>query len=146
MKHLAQGGLHHDALAGQSGEEQIPLPEKPVLPRDERGAALLEVLVALVLITTSGLATIGALDAALRDAIALEAIEAQQQHANALLQDYSLLSRGDLDQRIGEQHVGPLFVRVTRPQRALYRVAVGELTHPDRELLATVLLRTADPQ
>lgn len=117
-----------------------------MLPRNERGAALFEVLVALVVITSSGVATIGALDAAMRNAIELEAIEAQQQHANALLQDYSLLSRGDLDQRIGEQHVGPLFVRVTRPQRALYRVAVGELTHPDRELLVTVLLRTPDPR
>ncbi len=133
-------------MAGQSGEGQILSPEKPVLPRNERGAALFEVLVALVVITSSGVATIGALDAAMRNAIELEAIEAQQQHANALLQDYSLLSRGDLDQRIGEQHVGPLFVRVTRPQRALYRVAVGELTHPDRELLVTVLLRTPDPR
>lgn len=113
--------------------------------RGERGAALLEVLIALVLITTAGLGTVGLLDGALRAERDIDAVETLQRHANKLLQAYSLLSRGDLDQRIGQQEIGPLLVRVSRPQRVLYRVSVSEILHPDRELLVTVLLRATAP-
>lgn len=109
--------------------------------RGEGGAVLLEVIVALALITTAGLASIEVLGAAVQEIGALDAKEQHQAKAQRLLLSYSLMSRRQLDQRIGSQDAQEMFIRVARPQRELYRVAVGDLQYPNFEMLVTVLFR-----
>ncbi len=105
-----------------------------------RGVALLEVLVAL---TIFGIAALGALEQ-------LAQLAQTQRHNTArellladedrLMTAVSLLTREDLDRRLGRRQVGPLAVDIQRPRPALYRVEIGSAAFslPD---LTTLLYR-----
>lgn len=113
--------------------------------KNERGVALLEVLVALTLIGTTGLAAIGMLNAAVNDMRMISARETAQTAAQSLMVRYAVMSRRELNQRIGQEEIGTMFVRVTRPEAELYRVAVGQLASRTDEMLVTVIHRPRDP-
>ncbi|MEK7668875.1 MAG: type II secretion system protein [Gemmatimonadota bacterium] len=107
----------------------------------ERGAALLEVLAAIVILAIAGLALVellGGETRALSGAIALERELADEER---LLAAYALLSRTDLDRRVGATETGPYHVGIQRPERALYRIAVGRTAAPGVEDLVTVVFR-----
>ena len=109
--------------------------------RNERGVALLEVLVALVILATAGIALTELVGAGLlgeRDARAREAILATE---DRLLAALTLLRREELDQRIGRRQLGELIVDVQRPEPTLYRIALLQLTSPHVEDLVTVVYR-----
>ena len=113
----------------------------PHASRGQRGAALLEAMIALAILATAGLGTVGLIAAGLRserDAVDRERTVAA---ADRVLTASTLLLRAELDQRLGDRRVGELIVRVARPEPALYRIAVASVAHPEMELLTTVVYR-----
>lgn len=111
--------------------------------RNDRGIVLLEVLVALVVLATAGIAlveTVGAGLRAERDAREREKVLGQEER---LLNAHTLLNRSELDQRIGRREIGEFIVDVQRPERTLYRIAVIQEQSPQVEDLVTVVYRAA---
>jgi len=109
--------------------------------RNDRGVVLLEVLVALVILATAGIAlveTVGAGLRAERDAREREMILGEEER---LLNAHTLLNRRELDQRIGRRQIGEFIVDVQRPERALYRIAVIQVQSSQVEDLVTVVYR-----
>lgn len=109
--------------------------------RGKRGVALLEALVALAILSAAGLGAIGLLGAGLRaerDARERERTLATEERVLAAM---TLLNRDELDQRIGRRTVGEFVVGVQRPERTLYRMAIGERQSAQVEDLVTVVFR-----
>ena len=109
--------------------------------RAERGAALLEAIVALAVLATAGTALVAALGAALRSEAELARRETTLAAADRVLTAMTLLTRNDLDQRLGSHPVGEFIVSVQRPRPELYRIAVAEAAAPEVETLVTVVYR-----
>ena len=106
--------------------------------KGSRGVVLLEVLAALTIFAFSAASALALLDqlaAAQQHAHRAEAVAADQ---DRLLTAYSLLTREDLDRRLGARPVGAYLVEVQRPTVTLYRVAVGDSGGAQ---LATLLYR-----
>lgn len=109
----------------------------------ERGAVLLEVLVALTILTVAGLSLVGLLSAGVRaeqDALRRERVLADEERVLAAM---TLLTRGDLDRRLGRHDVGEFVVNVQRPERTLYRIVIGQRSSAHVEDLVTVVFRRA---
>ena len=107
----------------------------------ERGIALLEVLAAVVILTTAGLSMIALVAQATDSARMSKAREAEQADESRLLAAETLLSRRDLEIRLGRRTAGPYVVTVARPERTLYRIAVSRQEAADVEDLVTVVFR-----
>ena len=110
----------------------------------EQGAVLIEVLAAIAILSVAGIALVelvGAGASSTRIAAQREAEVADQER---LLTAWSLLSRTDLDRRIGRREVGQYFVEVQRPERGLYRLAIGRVEAPQMEELVTVVWRAGE--
>lgn len=104
-----------------------------------RGVALLEVLVALVVLGFAGLALVEVAAQGLRALGHAQAVERRVADEDRLLAAYTLLDRRDLGQRAGLHRVGPYDVRVDRLDFTLFRIAVGPAGEPAD--LATVVYR-----
>jgi type II secretory pathway component PulJ len=109
-----------------------------------RGSALIEVLVALVILSSAGVSTLGYLSAFVDAQVRIQGREAELLRADRVLTATALLTRKDLDLRLGIRRVGGYLVRVNRPEPLLYRIAVSAEGMPLEELLVTVVFR-ADP-
>jgi type II secretory pathway pseudopilin PulG len=109
-----------------------------------RGAALLEVLVALVIVALAGTAVVGTLTAGLDAEGAARARERRLAAAERVLAATTLLRRGELDQRIGDHVVGEFVVRIQRPERSLYRVAIADPASGVEELVTVAFRRPED--
>lgn len=108
-----------------------------------RGAALLEAVVALTILTTAGSALLGRL-VSLGDAWQrMREHEEMMLGAERVMVATSLLSASDLSQRLGAREVGAFVVWVDRPEPKLFRVGVSSTAAPGEELLATLV--HADP-
>lgn len=104
----------------------------------ESGVALLEVLVALAIVSAGGVATVAVLGAGLRaehDALRRERTGAAEERVLAAM---TLLRREELDQRIGRHEVGEFAVTVQRPEPTLYRIAIGAKETGVEELVTVV--------
>lgn len=109
--------------------------------RNSRGVALLEVLVALVILATAAIGLIELVGAGIRaerDAREREATLATEERLLAAL---TLLRRHELDQRIGRRLIGGFVVDIQRPERTLYRIALLQERSPHVEDLVTVVYR-----
>ncbi len=109
--------------------------------RADRGVALLEVLVALAIISGAGLALLNLVTGGIRaeqDARERERVLAVEERVLTAL---TLLKRGDLDQRLGRHPIGELIADVERPERTLYRIAIVQSQSPQFEDLVTVVYR-----
>lgn len=106
--------------------------------RAERGAVLLEAVIALTILLAAGVSLVSLLGASLASEAALARREAEMRDLDRLLAAMSLLTRTDLDRRLGRHPVGPLVAEVQRPQPALYRLAVSRT---GIEALVTVVYR-----
>ena len=95
--------------------------------RGERGMALLEVLAAVVILGVAGLALVELTAAGMRATSAAQERERTLADAERLLAAYTLLTRSELDQRLGDRAVGVYVVNVQRPEPELYRIALGKL-------------------
>ncbi|MGH7528905.1 MAG: hypothetical protein ACREMN_00835 [Gemmatimonadales bacterium] len=114
--------------------------------RNDRGAVLLEVLVALVVLATAGIAfaeVVGAGVRGERDARQREQTLAAEERVLAAL---TLLTRNELDQRIGRRPIGEFIADIQRPEPTLYRVALLQAASPQVEDLVTVVYRRDQPQ
>lgn len=109
--------------------------------RSEGGAALLEALVALAILSSVGLGLVELVSTGL----AAERGARQRERAMAaegrLLTALTLLRREDLDRRLGRHGIGDVSVDVERPERTLYRIALAQLSAPEVEDLVTVVYR-----
>ena len=107
--------------------------------RNERGAVLLEVLVAIVVLVTAGIALVETASHVVRASQRLAVSERRLVDEDRLLTAYALLDRRDLEQRQGWRVVGPYVVTLRREGFELFHVAVGRPDEaPDLE---TVLYR-----
>jgi len=109
--------------------------------RSNRGIALLEVLVALAILSGAGLALLDLVRGGLRaerDARERERVLAVEQRVLTAL---TLLKREELDRRLGRHPIGELIVEIQRPERTLYRIAVSQQESSQVEDLVTVVYR-----
>jgi type II secretory pathway pseudopilin PulG len=111
----------------------------------ENGIALLEVLVALAILGGAGTALVGALAAGVRSEHEIREREMAIATADRVLTATALLSRTDLDRRIGRHSVGGLLVEVQRPEPALYRIGISDVGRSELETLVTVVYRPEAP-
>jgi len=109
--------------------------------RNERGIILLEILVAVVILTTAGIGLVELVGSGLRAERAARQREDELATEERLLSALTLLNRTELDQRIGRRQIGEFIVNVQRPERTLYRVAVLRDQSPQVEDLVTVVYR-----
>jgi type II secretory pathway pseudopilin PulG len=109
--------------------------------RSDRGIALLEVLVALTILSGAGLALLDLVTGGLRaerDARERERVLAVEER---VLTAFTLLTRDELDRRLGRHPIGELIVEIQRPERTLYRIAVSQQESSQVEDLVTVVYR-----
>ena len=111
------------------------------MSRREHGVALLEVLVSLTILSTTGLALVGATIQAMAAERQAERAEVEAMAADRVLTAMTLLVRADLVRRIGRHRVGEFAVEVQHPRPGLYRIAIGDTIAPYSERLVTVVFR-----
>jgi hypothetical protein len=113
--------------------------------RPRRGAALLEALVALVVLTTAG-AAITALAVTSGDVVhRAHSAEEEIRRANAFFSMVSLWPREDLDRHLGDREQGPWRLNVDRSMPTLYTITLRDSLGA-RTLLRTVLYRPEPPR
>ena len=113
--------------------------------RSKRGVALLEVLIALVLLATAGISLVELVGAGLRGERIARLRETTLASEERLLSALTLLRRNELDRRIGRRAIGEFIVDVQRPEKTLYRIAVLRMDSPHVEDLVTVVYRAEPP-
>jgi hypothetical protein len=107
--------------------------------RDRRGAALLEVLAAVAILGTAGVALLELATGHARATADARERESALADEERLLTAHALLGRVDLEQRLGARAVGPYIVRVQRPEAALFRIAIARRSSPNVEDLVTIV-------
>lgn len=108
--------------------------------RERTGSVLLEVLVAMTILGTAGVAiTTLAVDSG-RLVRHAQTSEANLRRANALLTSASLWTREDLDRHLGDRAQGPWRMTITVESPALYVVSLRD-SAAETALLRTVLYR-----
>jgi hypothetical protein len=110
----------------------------------ERGVVLIEVLAAIVILGLVGLALVELVSAGTRAEVLAAEREREFVDMDRLLAAYTLLTRVDLDRRLGRRDVGSYIVEVQRPERGLYRIAVSRSEAREMEELVTVVWRRSD--
>ena len=109
--------------------------------RAERGAALLEALVALAILAVAGVSLVGLLVDVTRGEHTFEVREMESRRADQVLTSLALEDKRGLDLRLGTRVVGAFVTDVERPEPGLYRLAIAESSAPDVPLLVTVVFR-----
>lgn len=109
-------------------------------PNQRRGAALLEVIIAMTVLSVSGAALIGLLRGAARVVHVAESSEVEMRAANNFINAVSLWSRAELDQRLGSREQGPWILEITRTQATLYRIVLTDSLGKSA-IVETVLFR-----
>ncbi|HYL55357.1 MAG TPA: type II secretion system protein [Gemmatimonadales bacterium] len=112
-----------------------------MIPRPERGVALLETLVALAILSGAGIALLDLVTGGLRAERQARELERVLAVEDRVLMALTLLSREELDRRLGRRPIGELVVDVERPEPTLYRIAVLQAPSPETEDLVTVVYR-----
>ncbi len=109
--------------------------------RTEGGIALLETLVALAILSGTGLGLVELVSAGL----AAERVARERERVLAvearMLTALTLFKRADLDRRLGRHPIGDVIADVERPEPTLYRIALAQASAPDVEDLVTVVFR-----
>ncbi len=107
----------------------------------DRGVVLLEILAAVLILTVAALSLTELAAGGIRataDAVERERV---QQDEDRLLAAYSLLTREDLDLRLGDRELGAYVVQVQRPEPTLYRLMIAQRRSAAVEDLVTVVYR-----
>jgi hypothetical protein len=113
----------------------------PRVESDRRGVALLEALIALAILSSAGIATVALVASSLRAERDVRDRERETSSAERVLVASTLLTRADLDLRLGDRRVGEFVINVTRPEQTLYRIGIADTIAPGLELLTTVVYR-----
>ena len=109
--------------------------------RSDRGIALLETLVALAILSGAGLALLDLVTAGLRAERESRERERVLAVDDRILTALTLLTRAELDRRLGRHPLGELVADIQRPERTLYRIALAQQESPQVEDLVTVVYR-----
>jgi len=109
--------------------------------RRRDGAVLLEVVVALTILATSGVTMIALASQSMDALRRAHAAEDDTASASAFLYAVSLWPRADLDRHLGDRPQGHWRLRVERPLPTLYTVTLTDGAG-DRTLLSTALYRS----
>lgn len=109
-----------------------------------RGMVLLEVLVALVLLSLGAVSLVSLASASLRAVARAETAGDETARASAFLDAVALWPRADLDRHLGEHAEGAWRMVIERPDPTLYTVTLSD-TSGARVLLATALYRPEAP-
>jgi hypothetical protein len=117
--------------------------ERPM--RAERGAALLEVLAAMVILAVAGVGLVGVVLQALQDAAHARARELRYVEAADQLTRLSLRDADGLALRLGRRSAGTWITSVDRPRPGLYRLAIADTSAPDEALVVTIVRRPEGP-
>lgn len=112
--------------------------------RGERGVALLEVLVALMILTTVGTGLVAVVASALDSAERARTREARFIAATRTLTRLTFQDKHGLDIRLGKRVEGSVVTWVDRPRPGLYRLAVSDTAAPGDELLVTAVHRAGE--
>lgn len=111
--------------------------------RNRRGVALLEVLIAMTILSVAAVSLITVLAQATRSLDSARRVETEARDASRLMETTALWTRDDLDRHLGSRVQGPWRMHVTRPLASLYVVSISDSTER-RELLRTSLFRPAN--
>jgi type II secretory pathway pseudopilin PulG len=112
---------------------------------DRRGAVLLEVVIAMVVLAVAGTSAV-VMVAQSADAVRrARAADVQVREASAFLHAVALWPREDLDRRLGDREQGDWRLRILRPAPTLYEVTLTDGTG-GRVILRTALHRPAAPE
>lgn len=111
----------------------------------ERGVTLLEVMVALTLLLWGAVPLLTLLRDVASSDRRQQQREAEMDAAAQLLTVTALMTRRDLDRRLGSHQVGTFLATVQRPEPRLYRLSVASADAPDVDLVVTVVYREAEP-
>jgi type II secretory pathway pseudopilin PulG len=106
---------------------------------------LLEVLVALAILGTAGLATVTLATESWRAVRAAREADRSFREASAFFDAVALWPREDLDRHLGDRAQGPWRMHVDRPLPTLYVVTLADSSGRDT-LLVTSLYRTEPPR
>jgi hypothetical protein len=106
-----------------------------------RGHALLDAILALAIISTAGLTSLSYVSSLLQAEGQAEAREAEFEMAERLLITSVLLTRAELEQRLGVRESNGFLIWVDRPEPELFRVGVSVTSAPATELVVTLLWR-----
>ncbi|HOX21027.1 MAG TPA: type II secretion system protein [Gemmatimonadales bacterium] len=109
--------------------------------RSRSGFALLEAIIALAILGTAGLSLVALIRSGLEGERRTRGEEKLMASASRVLTAMALLTREDLDRRLGTHAVGEFSVEVQRPEQALYRLAIAAADRSSTELLVTVVYR-----
>jgi type II secretory pathway pseudopilin PulG len=111
------------------------------------GAALLEALVALVILSTAALSGARLVSEAGRTVARAREAEAELRRANAFMHAITLWSREDLDRHLGACDEGQWVLHIQRDAPSVYDIVLVEKTEQDNHGAATpsrrVLLTTS---
>lgn len=110
----------------------------------EGGTTLLEAMVAMAILAGAGTSLVAALDAGIRSEHRARLRETSLLSADRALSALTLLTRTELDRRLGRHPLGELIIEVQRPEPTLYRIAVAEARAPEVEMLVTVVYRVEE--
>ena len=108
--------------------------------RPRRGMTLLEVLVALAILGSAGLATVMLGAESSRAVRAAREADRSLREASAFFDAVALWPREDLDRHLGARPQGPWRMRVDRPAPTLYVVTLAD-SSSGRTILETSLFR-----
>lgn len=98
-------------------------------------------MIALTLLAGAGVTLVSLLAGSLRSEAVMRSREATYAELDLSLTTMSLLSRADLDRRLGRHSIGHFVSDVQRPEPALYRIAVSVDGTIGNESLVTVVYR-----
>lgn len=106
-----------------------------------RGVALLEALVALVLLGTAGSALVATLLETEAAAARAQATDRRLAAAHRFVQAVAFWSRAELDLRLGDRAQGPYRLRIGRVAPTVYTVVLADSAAPATPLVRTALYR-----
>lgn len=113
--------------------------------RRRRGAALLEAIIALTILTSAALSLVAMSAQGSRTIAQVRETEAELRRASAFMDVVTLWTRADLDRRLGTREQGPWRLRIDRPTPTLYELTLLDST-ATRELLRTSVYRAEAAQ
>ena len=109
--------------------------------RNKKGVILIDVLLAVAILSSAGVAFVTLLVSTLEFHGRLHEREIELRRAERVLTATTLLTRTELEQRIGMRELGDFAIWVDRPEPYLFRVGVAPSARPAAELLATLVYR-----
>lgn len=112
--------------------------------RGESGAALLEVIVAVTILATAGVAAVVLGADAVRATERARRTDEQVRAASAFMDAAILWPREDLARRLGDRTQGPWHMRIDRPWPTLYTISLADTTN-GQELIRTAVFRPEAP-